>query len=290
LGIHGFGPAALDQVETALHGAGHELTPDPYGQYECAREGKLARDANLADFFLCTGCASRWQAEAFDDTEPVFVGEQSGGYCLNCNEDRADVRLRQWILCGNCERVARSIGRSVVAERYVLDYWRTVLFPGTADLVIESTDPPTLRRGPRGAPGAKRAEIDFLVRRKEGGPVFGIEMKTGKSHISGVAQAGSRMGEFQLDVSDCDDIATVMTRDKLPVYLLHVQVIDRIHPPTLRYVPLSAWWTDPFRMGEYSIGFSAGPAKRETRPTSALGCLRSSRRSRATSDPGNKKL
>lgn len=253
MSFHRFGGSSMDEVYAKLDAAGLAIADDPYAPYECVRESKPARDAGLANFFLCGDCAALWEAEAFDDAEPAFVGEPTGGYCLNCNVERPDVRLRQWILCGNCERVARSIGRSVVAERYVLDQWATLIAPIAPGLTIESTDQPTLRRGPRGAGGANRSEIDFVVRGRSGRPIFGYEMKTGRAHVSGVAAVGPRIGHFQLDVSDCDDITTVMEREDLLVYLLHVQVIDRIHPPTLRYIGLAAWWTDVFSMSEHFL-------------------------------------
>jgi Bacterial RNA polymerase, alpha chain C terminal domain len=251
LALHRFGGSSLDEVYGALDEMGLELAEDPYAPYVCAREGKAARDANLANLFLCDDCAAKWQAEAFDGGDPEYVGVAVTGFCVNCNVRRDDVRLRQWLLCGNCERVARSIGRSVVAERYVVDRWNEVIAPHADGLALESTDVPTLRRGPRGASGVKRSAIDFVVRNAKQKPVFGFEMKTGRGHVSGVAPVGPRMGQFQLDVSDCDDITAVMERDDLPVYLLHVQVIDRAHPPTLQYVALAAWWTDVFRMADH---------------------------------------
>ena len=94
-------------------------------------------------------------------------------------------------------------------------------------------------------------------------PAFGFELKTGKSHISGVAAVGAGMGQFQLDTSDCDDITAVMAREIIPVYLLHVQVIDRAHPPTVEYRALAGWWTDPFGMSEHFKHVQRRP--RETR-------------------------
>jgi hypothetical protein len=71
------------------------------------------------------------------------------------------------------------------------------------------------------------------------------------------------MGQFQLDTSDCDDITAVMEREGIPVYLLHVQVIDRAHPPTVEYRALAGWWTDPFAMNQYFNHVQRRP--RETR-------------------------
>ena len=88
-------------------------------------------------------------------------------------------------------------------------------------------------------------------------------MKTGKSYISGLAPVGAAMSQFQLDTSDCDDIVTVMRREAIPVYLLHVQVIDRAHAPTVEYKAIDGWWTDPFRMREHFDRIQRRP--RETR-------------------------
>jgi hypothetical protein len=152
----------------------------------------------------------------------------------------------------------------VVAERYVLDRWNALVAPEAPRLRLEKTDEPTLRRRQRHASATKRAEIDFVAKKgKRGVEVFGFELKTGKSHISGVAQVGARMGQFQLDTSDCDDITTVMQRQEIPVYLVHAQVIDRASPPTVRYVALAAWWTDPFRMHDHFRHIQRRP--RETR-------------------------
>ena len=42
-----------------------------------------------------------------------------------------------------------------------------------------------------------------------------------------------------------------------------MQVIDRVHPPTLQYVGVAAWWTDVFRMHDYIVRTQRRP--RETR-------------------------
>ncbi len=249
LGLSGFGPGCLNEVKAALESAGlGELAEDPYAAYVCSRHGERSWDTNLANLFLCDDCTATWTLNAFAGETPAYVGPAAGGFCLNCNVNRSDVALRQWFLCGTCERVARSIGRSVVAERFVAEQWKALVLPGAPTLILESTDVPTLRRRGKDDSATKRAEIDFVAREGSDDPAFGFELKTGKSHISGVAGVGASMGEFQLDTSDCDDITKVMEREKIPVYLLHVQVIDRAHPPTVEYKALAGWWTDPFGM------------------------------------------
>jgi len=263
LGLAGVGQVTLTAVRAALEEAGLELAADPYASYVCARHGDASWDTNLSSLFLCDDCATRWEAEAFAQEAPAFIGNAVGGYCLNCNIDRGDVRLRQWFLCGTCERVARSIGRSVVAERYVEDRWRALVVPYVQSLRLESTDEPTLRRRERDASSTKRAEIDFVARDEDDTAIFGFELKTGKSYISGNTGVGAKMGSFQLDTSDCDDITTVIERERIPVYLLHVQVIDRAFPPTVQYVALGGWWTDVFRMHDHFDRVQRRP--RETR-------------------------
>ena len=262
-GLGGVGDKRLTEVKEALDAAGLSLADDEFAPYMCVREARLAWDVNLADLFLCDTCAATWQEEAFYDTEPEYVGSALDGYCVSCNQ-RKPVRLRQWFLCGNCERVARSIGRGVAAERYLLDQWRDLVLPRMPHLELRQLDEPVLRGRREGAP-PKVAAIDFAVRDTDAGDdVFGFELKTGKKYISGSGRPGGKMSEFQLDTTDCDDMRKVMTERGLLVYLTHIQMIDRADAPTLRYVPLAAWWTDPFSMGS-EAGFKR--VKQRTRET-----------------------
>ncbi len=252
LALPRFGWGCLNEIRSALDSAGiGSLAVDPYASYVCARHGEAAWDTSLSNLFLCDDCAAEWQATPFAGTEPEYVGDSVDGFCLNCNVKRPDVRLRQWFLCGTCERVAKSIGRSVVAERFVTEKWVELVAPTAPGLSLHSVDQPRLYRRERGASTSKIAEIDFVANDSERDvDVFGFELKTGKSHISGTAPVGARMGQFQLDASDCDDITAVMERRGIVVYLLHVQVIDRAHPPTVEYKAIDGWWTDVFRMNE----------------------------------------
>lgn len=264
VGLGGFGPKRLAQVKEALDDAGLTLADDEFAPYMCVRDGRLAWDVSLADLFLCDECAAVWQAEAFYDTEPEYVGSALEGYCISCNQ-RKPVNLRQWFLCGNCERVARSIGRGVAAERYLREQWRDLVLPEAPHLELTQLDEPRLR-GRRGGAPPKVAAIDFDVRDTNADDhVFGFELKTGKKYISGSGRPGGKMSEFQLDTTDCDDIRSVMEDRDLLVYLVHVQVIDRAEAPTARYVPLAAWWTDPFSMGSEDGFKRIQQRSRETR-------------------------
>jgi len=250
LDLDNFARKSLTLVEAALAAIDQQLADDPFGPYICAREGERRGDANLASVFLCEPCATLWEADPFGGTRPEFVSEPIRGYCLNCNELRDDLHLFQWFLCGNCERVARSIGRSVVAARAVMAAWDEYIRPALPHLELRDIDVPRLHRRTAENIQAKVAAIDFMaVDTRDDTPVLGIELKTGKGYI-GRHGIGSKIGEFQLDTSDCDDILTVMSRVQVPVYLAHAQVIDRAEPPTVRYAALGVWWTDLFSMAD----------------------------------------
>ncbi len=263
LALEGFGAKSLSLLEAALSDAGYELAVDPYATYECAREGVPRGDAGLASVFLCESCAALWQDEPFAGTEPAFVGERISGYCMNCNVNRVDLHLFQWFLCGNCERVARSIGRSVVAAKSVVAAWDVHIAGRLPEIALRDIDTPRLFRRTPETIQDKVASVDFVaVDEATGTPILGLELKTGKGYI-GRHGIGSPISEFQLDTSDCDDILTVVAREHIPVYLLHAQVIDRAAPPTVRYAALGLWWTDLFGMEQHFDRVQKRP--RETR-------------------------
>lgn len=81
---------------------------EPYEIYTCARHDAARKDTALVTFYLCDGCATAFASGAFNDTAPAFEGPTFEGHCALCNQRRKDIRLRQWYLCGVCERVARS--------------------------------------------------------------------------------------------------------------------------------------------------------------------------------------
>lgn len=261
--LRGIGPASLDAIESAVTDLGLSLAVDPWAPYVCARHGRASRDTSLVSFFLCDACAGKFSSNAFRGKEPEYEGNAVTGHCLHCNQQLDNIRLRQWFLCRVCDRVVRSIGRSVVADEYAMRWWRQSVKPSFPHLHLRLTDPPTLQpRDPRQAQ-SNRAEVDFTcVDTRVRLPVFGIELKTGRSRISGTS-IGSKMGQFQLDNSDCDDIVDVVSRDGLPVYLAHAQVIDRADPPTVHYAAVGLWWTDLFSMREHFTESRRRP--RETR-------------------------
>lgn len=83
-----------------------------------------------------------------------------------------------------------------------------------------------------------------MLDKKLGQSVFFIELKTGPSPLTGTGA----LAEFQLDVNDYNDIATVMRKTGLPVYVFHAQVVDEYCLPTRRSVGKGLWWTDIFSL------------------------------------------
>ena len=245
--IHGIGEKTVDKIEQAADKVGIELADDPLAPYQCVREGRAAWDVGLRSFFLCKKCVTEWTERAFSSESPAYNKVLLSGTCQNCNRRCEHLRLAQWFLCGNCERVARSIGRSVTAEKYVANRFEE-LFRGTSLRIVE-LDPPVLRARDAQAPETKTATIDFAVYDGEQ-EIAGIELKTGRSHLGGWAPVGSKMNRFQLDHGDCDDIAAVAEARSILVYLFHAQVIDRAEPPTTRFVATGLWWIDPYSFRE----------------------------------------
>jgi hypothetical protein len=262
LDVRGIGRKALGSIEKVLSDHGLGFAEDEWAPYTCAREAKPSMDTQLSSMFLCDKCAADFQKLAFNGTEPSYLAEEVEGYCLHCNKLR-QVRLRQWYLCGVCDRVMRSIGRSVVADRYVLDWWNESVQREVPHLRLSSVDEPKLRPRRKGG-AAKVPSVDFIGEDQNDKPEFGIELKTGRSYISG-RSIGPRMQRFQLDHGDCDDITSVVkSMGLLPVYLFHAQVIDRTMPPTVRFVGVGLWWTDLPAMEENYITSARRPREAKT--------------------------
>jgi hypothetical protein len=241
------GAKSLDQIEDALIERGLSLAQDPFAPYTCARHGQPRGDVSLESLYLCDGCAGTFQNIPFRGTTPEYVGPPVKGYCLHCNRLFNNVRLRQWYLCGICSRVVKSIGRSIVADDYLQAWWQREVQPDFPHLRLELTDPPELRSYDFNE-AQEETQVDFIcsdTRYREA--LFGIELKTGRGYVRGT-YIGTKMGQFQLDHSDCDAILSVVHREGIPVYLAHAQVIDRVSPPTLYYVAVGLWWTELFSM------------------------------------------
>ena len=247
MSIPGVGSRSLDRIEEALEEVGLALADDPLSPYECVREGRAAWDVRLCSFHLCESCVAEWTAGAFRGEPPAFDAVVLSGSCQNCTQVVSDPHLAQWLLCGNCERVARSIGRSIAAEKYVAARFEA-LFKDSL-LELEQLDQPALRAHDAQVLERKTPTIDFMLY-EEGTPVAGIELKTGRSHLGGWAPVGAKMATFQLDHGDCDDISEVANTEGVVVYLFHAQVIDRAEPPTTRFEAVGLWWIDPYTFSE----------------------------------------
>lgn len=247
--LPGIGPKAVAEVQRVLNEAGLSLAADMWDKYECARDGQRTWDTALESIYLCDTCADAFRAGPFGGAEPVYEGAELDGYCGSCNE-RQTVRMCQWFLCGVCARVTKSIGRGVIAARYITGFWNEFVAAYAPEIRLVETDPPLLnRRSRQPAAGEKNADLTALAG-DPASPQFAIELKSGRSSI-GRGGVGSSMGRFQLDRSDCDDIVAASTSVKGIVYLFHVQVIDRAEPPTTRFAAVGFWWTHMFLMGEH---------------------------------------
>ncbi len=262
LALPGVGPGSLRALLDALGDRGLFLAVDPWAPYECARHGAAQWDVTLCTHFLCEECSNSFTADSFGGEQPIFVGSPHVGHCSHCNLI-LEIRIRQWLLCTWCDRVLRSLGRSIASSRFIVDTWAETIAPHVPAIELREVDEPRLVRRNAATIAAKVASADFEgVDIDTGELLFAIELKTGKSYITGDA-IGAKMGTFQLDQGDCDDITTVAERDAVPVYLFHAQLIDRAAPPTVRFAPVAFWWTDLFAMNEYFIESRTRP--RETK-------------------------
>jgi hypothetical protein len=260
--VRGIGPKALAEIERALADRGLSLAADEWDRYKCARDGEPTWDTALESLYLCEPCAATFERGPFAGTRPVYVGGDLDGYCASCNELKR-VRLHQWFLCGICSRVTRSIGRGVIAARFVIGHWNQRIRVQVPELELVETDPPMLRRRTRQAQAtAGDPDLTAFDRRKHT-PVLGIELKSGRSSV-GPGGVGARMDRFQLDQSDCDDIEESARKLRTIIYLLHVQVLDRAEPPTTRFAAVDFWWSDMFSMRDHFQDLKQRP--RENRP------------------------
>lgn len=244
LRLRGIGRGTVSQLDAALAAAGRSLAVDPYAAYVCARHSEPARDAELRGYFLCDACRDDYSHLAFSDREPEWVsGEKVDGYCGHCNELK-QVRLTQWLLCGTCDRVIRSIGRGLASAKYVAARWAAA-FGSTSNLTLTETDPVQLQpRGRRSDPG-RVATADFVATWSHGDTALGLELKSGRSALPD-GGIGNPMAQFQLDTTDCDDISAAAGALDAPVFLVHAQVIGRAQAPTERYEGVGLWFARPW--------------------------------------------
>jgi hypothetical protein len=262
-GLPGVGAKTVLAIQDLLGRHGLSLAFDPWGPKVCARHGDPGADVALASFFLCSQCRADFSAKAFSDADPQWISAETiEGYCGHCNRQRDDLRVTQWYLCAWCERVVRSIGRGIVAARYVVETWNEQVAPRLPHLILLETDPPQLQPRSKKTIADKVSAADFTAIDESGDAAFGFELKSGKKAVAG-GGVGDPMARFQLDTTDCEDILTVVSREAIPVYLLHVQVLGQFVPPTERYVGVGIWWTDMWSMESHFLNVDIRP--RETK-------------------------
>lgn len=257
----GIGPKAVAAIESAVSRLNLHLAQDEWLPYTCARDGRETWDTTLSSFFLCDPCADTFRTTVFNDVGEAYLGAPIEGYCDHCNSKKS-VRLRQWLLCGVCYRVLKSIGRGVAAARFFREFWTESISGVQPDLELIETDPPELRR--RDGKDDRQSKFDFVARDRDSQKLrFGFELKAGRSHL-GRGGIGSGMGRFQLDVTDVDDMLAAVQESAIPAYLVHIQVVDRAEPPTVRYAPVGLWWVDMYTMATGFLQVTQRP--RENRP------------------------
>jgi hypothetical protein len=181
----------------------------------------------------------------------MYEGLPIEGFCGLCNR-RQRVLLRQWFVCPICLNVVLSYPKSFAASQVIEEFWTGAVGPKFPGLRLVETDVVQLEPFVPGArnqvkKAAATTSLDFAVFDDVvggGAPVFHVEMKAGPGAID-------KMKEFQLDINDSNDVATVCNGTGLPAYIFHVQVREEYEPPTRHSVGVNLWWTDCFRLGEH---------------------------------------
>jgi hypothetical protein len=199
--------------------------------------------------------------QLFRGTEPEFEYSKVDGYCLYCGNETS-VRERFWYVCNVCERVVKSFPSERAASKFVLSWWDDLRRSKSIvkDIKLAVTDPIKLKsyEVPKERKKTRISRPDFTgLLEPSDKQLFGIEMKTGRSSIS-------QMSQFQLDVSDCDDIMGWVEPLRLPGFLFHIQVTEEFNPPTSRRVARDGWFMDIFEMQENFKSIRQRP--RENRP------------------------
>jgi hypothetical protein len=212
----------------------------------CARHGKPVRNTQLATFFLCDDCCEELSRLACRGEPPVFREFDLIGFCGLCNESRC-VKLTQWYLCEDCQRVINSYRLGRVAAEYALQQWDTLVTPSVPHIYLKQVDIVQPQQYERRRKREPAKQLDFLaVERASYQPLFWLELKTGRNALSD-------MRTFQLDKSDCDDVLNVVKVTGLPALLCHVCVAQEFQPPTSRFIGAGIWWTDIFAMRDSFI-------------------------------------
>ena len=215
-------------------------------QLQCARCSMARRDTALQSFFLCDRCADLLKTNAFNNIAPSFKNFEIETYCGLCNE-RTVSHLMQWYLCPFCDRLANSYRLGRISQSFALTEWTRLVQPIVPDIKIEVVDQVELSPYTRKAGKKRKLATQLDLRAHQGEtPIFWIELKTGQRSIDEFAT-------FQLDVSDCDDILSVVKLTRIPAYVLHIQLEKQYHPPSDHIVGKGIWWSDIFSMTDVFV-------------------------------------
>jgi hypothetical protein len=206
--------------------------------FKCARCGAKGKSLTLSSFFLCDICTNELVANAFNGNKPLFEGCQVEGFCYLCG-NQTRVKLRQWILCEDCNRIVHSYPIGILAQKCVLKW----LNQNISSIKFELTDPVILLPYSKKRKTKKIPQPDITGYDDKGNKILMIEVKTGRSSIND-------MENFQLDISDCDDILEYVKREQIATYIFHVQIVEVFTPPTSRFICAGFWWTNIFELSE----------------------------------------
>lgn len=239
--IQGIGAKSLLEIQAALNSLGLELAEDPYGKLLFARHGKKRTDTRLRSYFLCEQCGNGFRTLALNNTAPAFMMRMTDGpfYCSHCNKTKT-LYLHQWLVCDICDRVLRSIGRGIEANKSVLEWWEKQRANDLSLPRLVETDPPNLRPfGDRG----NASSLDLTAKIGAVTTPFGVELKTEEIIFRG-GNIGSGMTQFQLDVNDIQSVLEdIQNADSfIPAYVFHCQVVDVPKPPTTKFECVGIWW------------------------------------------------
>ncbi|RLI55422.1 MAG: hypothetical protein DRO87_09060 [Candidatus Thorarchaeota archaeon] len=245
LAMKGLGKVSVGSIVKALDTVGLQLAEDRYGKKICARHNRERGDTRIRTYFLCENCSKSFEEQALNNARPIYETVLEGGpfFCAHCNEKK-QLKMYQWYVCDVCDRVLRSIGRGLEADRGVLSWWEDRKRENPSLPEIEETDQPRLLPVESSEEKAgKESKFDFEWR-DDGNILFGVEIKTGRNRMEG-GSVGSKMTQFQLDVTDIENTISAMSDDGVftPAYLYHCQVVDIPSPPTAKYECVHIWWT-----------------------------------------------
>ena len=245
--LKGIGNSALQEIIELVNSLNLDFAPDPFAAYNCFRHNSPHWDAKSRLFFLCDDCLPNFQ-KAMNNNKPICQLSKIEGTCNQCNRHLLNINPTWWILCEVCDRVSNSIGRGVESQRYAHERTKNLLSESRPESVIsvDSLDIPVLNavatQNDENDEGDEQDNIspDLLIKENDE-VLFYIEVKTGQSSI-GKTSIGPNMNRFQLDHQDIDSILECIRTLEKPVFVYHVQCINRTDGATNRHEPVDCWW------------------------------------------------